>query len=65
MAVLVAKTPQRRYQVIGGVGLSEADVAQADRLDKRMEARIRKLVDRLTQQDLMPSEKGKGSLRTY
>ena len=65
MAVLVAKAPQKRYQVIGGIGLSEADVAQADKLDGRMEARIRKLVDRLTQQEHMPSEKGKGSLRTY
>ena len=65
MAVLVGKTPQKRYQMIGGMGLSEADVAQADKLDQQMEARIRKLVGRLTQQGFMPAEKGKGSLRAY
>jgi hypothetical protein len=65
MAVLVAKTPQKRYQVLGGTGLSEADVKQADRLDRRLEACIRDLVDRLRQQEFMPSEKGKGSLLAY
>jgi len=65
MAVLVAKTPQKRYQMMGGTGLSEADLAQADKLDKRLEVRIRRLVDWLITQGLMPSEKGKGSLRAY
>lgn len=65
MAVLVAKMPQKRYQVLGGAGLSESDVRQADKLDKRLEARIQRLVNRLRQQGLMPSEKGKGSLLAY
>jgi hypothetical protein len=65
MAVLVVKLPQRRYQMIGGIGLSGAEREQADRLDNRMEARIKELVQWLAQQDLMPSEKGKGSLRAY
>jgi hypothetical protein len=65
MAVLVAKSPQKRYQVVGGAGFSEADVEQADRLDRRMDARIHRLVEQLTQRGIMPSEKGKGSLRAY
>jgi hypothetical protein len=65
MAVLVAKTPQKRYQILGGTGLSEADVKQADRLDSHLEAHIRDLVDRLKERGLMPSEKGKGSLLAY
>jgi len=65
MAVLVAKIPQKRYQMMGSTGLSEADVAQADKLDKRIETRIRKLVEELIAQGFMPSEKCKGSLKAY
>jgi len=65
MAVLVAKTPQKRYQVIGGIGLSQADCEQADKLDQYIEIRIRELIQKFTNDGLMPSEKGKGSLRAY
>jgi hypothetical protein len=65
MAVLVAKIPQKRYLVIGGMGLSQSDREQADRLDGQIETQIAELVQKLKKQGLMPSEKGKGSLRAY
>ena len=65
MAVLVTKTPQKRYQIVGGSGLSEADREQADRLDARLKARIEQLLQFLTQRGLMPAEKGKGTLKAY
>jgi len=65
MAVLVAKTPQKRYQIIGGIGLSQPDREQADRLDRQIEIRIGELIQSLTQQGFMPAEKGRGSLRAY
>ena len=65
MAVLVEKTPQKRYQTIGGVGLSPADQEQADQLDEALRVHILKLIRELTQAELMPQQKGQGSLKVY
>ena len=65
MAALVRKQPQRLYQTIGGVGLSEADREQADRLDKRVECKMKQLEEKLAAENLMPRERGKGSLLAY
>ncbi|NQT50608.1 hypothetical protein HQ576_01075 [bacterium] len=65
MAVLVAKTPQRRYQTVGTVAVSQSDFEQADRLDKRLERRIATLVRYLRRKMLMPSGKSKGGLLAY
>ena len=65
MAVVVVKSPQKRYQMVGGIGLSQRDREQADRLDILLETRISELVQDLKQKGLMPSERGRGSLRAY
>lgn len=65
MAVLVRKDPDRRYQKIGGVGTSQAEREQADRLDLRLEKRVTKLIADLHQKGLMPKQQGKAGLLTY
>lgn len=65
MTVLVAKTPQSRYQSIGGTGSTTAEREKADQLDKILEKRMGELVIELTYSKLMPEAKGKGSLLTY
>lgn len=65
MAVLVSREPERRYQKIGGIGATQSEREQADRLDRCVEKRIRKLIENLNAKNLMPSERGKGSLDAY
>jgi hypothetical protein len=65
MAVLVRKDGGRFYQMVGGIGLSQADREQADKLDSLLEIKIKELIQDLSQKRLMPAEKGKGSLKTY
>jgi hypothetical protein len=65
MAILVSKKNGRRYQIVGGIGLSQADREQADRLDAQLEKKIADLIDALSKRGLMPSEKGGGSLQAY
>ena len=65
MAILVSKKNGRRYQIVGGIGLSQADREQADRLDAQLEKKIAELIDDLSKRGLMPSEKGGGSLQAY
>jgi len=66
MPILVAKLPHRRYQTIGGLGLlSQADIAQADRLDEFLAQRLDELRKTLMASGHMPKQKGKGSLTAY
>lgn len=65
MAVLVSKKNGRRYQIVGGIGLSQADREQADRLDALLEKKITELIEDLSKRGLMPPEKGRGSLQAY
>jgi len=65
MAILVTKYPERRYQMIGAMGVSKTDIEQAENLNTYIEKRLTKLIADLEKKDLMPTEKGKGSLETY
>lgn len=65
MAVVVLKKDRKYYQMVGGIGLSQADKEQADRLDSLLETRLKELIQDLSQRGLMPAEKGEGSLKTY
>ena len=65
MAVLVSKKNGKRYQIVGGIGLSQADREQADRLDGLLESKVKELIQDLSQKGLMPAEKGGGSLKAY
>jgi hypothetical protein len=65
MAILISKGPPRIYQSAGGVEISQADCAQADRLDAELSRRIERLVESLKKKGLMPKKKGKGTLMTY
>jgi hypothetical protein len=65
MAVLVRKKDAKYYQMVGGIGLSQADREQADRLDGLLEGKLKELIQDLSQRGLMPAEKGGGSLKTY
>ena len=37
MAILVSKHPEKRYQTVGSIGISDSDREQADRLDTKLE----------------------------
>ncbi len=65
MAILVSKTPQRRYQAVGGIGLSQGDRERADRLDEFIEKEITELVGRLDRSGLLPKEKTRGTIKAY
>lgn len=65
MAVLVKKIPERRYQKIGPVGITQPEREQADRLNDLIENKIAEVINELKEKKLMPEEKGKGSLETY
>jgi hypothetical protein len=65
MAVLVRKEPEKRYQKLGMEGTTQSEREQADRLDQRLEKRIKKLVEVLNKNGLMPKKQGKGKLLTY
>jgi len=65
MAILISKGPPKKYKTIGKVELSQADCAQADRLDSKLARRINGLVELLNKIGLMPSKKGKGALMAY
>lgn len=65
MAILVSKKNGKRYQIVGGIGLSQADREQADRLDAQLEKKIAELIEDLSKRRLMPAEKGRGSIQPY
>jgi hypothetical protein len=65
MAVVVRKKDGKYYQMVGGIGLSQADREQADRLDSLLESKLKELIEDLSRRGLMPAEKGGGSLKPY
>jgi len=65
MAVLVSKEHERRYQAIGSIGISQQEREQADRLDAKLEKRLKKLLNSLEAKNLMPQKKGRGTLLAY
>lgn len=65
MTVLVTKLPQPRYQSIGETGSTPEELEKARKLDHVLETRIRRLVEYLAANELMPSGATKASLLTY
>lgn len=64
MAILVNKKPNR-YQTVGTIGISESDREQAERLDAKLEKRLKKLLASLVEKGILPRKKGKGTLLAY
>ena len=65
MAVLIKKTPNRIYQSVGSIEVTEKEREQADSLDATVEKEITALIKLLTNKKMMPDKKGKGKLEAY
>lgn len=65
MTVLVSKYPNRIYQSLGGLVTTQQDRGRADRLDRMLEQRIKRLIADLKRKRLLPQKAGEGSTATY
>jgi hypothetical protein len=65
VTVLVSKEPKRIYQSLGSLGSTEQDRGRADKLDKVLEQRVKRLLKDLKRKGLTPEKAGKGNTETY
>lgn len=65
MAVLIRKSPNRVYQSVGSIEVTDRERLQADNLDALLESEIKALIHLLTNKNIMPDKKGKGTLEAY
>jgi len=65
VTILVSKEPKRIYQSLGSLGSTQQDRSRADKLDKVLEQRIKRLLKDLKRTGLTPEKAGKGSAAAY
>jgi hypothetical protein len=65
MTVLVSKYPNKIYQSLGSLVATQQDRNRADRLDRMLEQRTKRLISDLKRKHLLPKKAGEGSTPAY
>lgn len=65
MTVLVSKYPNKIYQSLGSLVATQQDRSRADKLDRVLEQRIKRLTTDLKRKHLLPKKAGEGNTVAY